>query len=468
MAVAATTVLDIAELSFSDLVALLSPETLADDGRCRRVVDTVATELGRGGSGLLAIDGVPRVGALRRRLLPLARRVALMDHLTRSQLLKKHGLGSDVPLKKLDRSVSSFAQLLRHSGELVLLESVNYNGFNSSDRFQDCNQSEDVNDDDADDDMDNLGDLVKELGLYMMELGILIARACDIVIGRGQLEQSITDFGTAKARLIHYHSELDNIVIRDNNAKRKGSASKVAVQPYQSCSGNRSGSVCPCCINSEDGTTVMPIEENNSNDASIQGQAAEISLLNLWQEWHYDYGIFTVLTAPLFMSVSEDEKSLVNLEYHPPDGHTHLQLCNGRKIFSVRCSPESFIVQVGEAADILSQGKLKSTLHAVSRPSSSTDISRETFVVFLQPSWDKLLAYPGYSLDAEGEPILSKQTSIISDGSAGPCNEDAFMQEILKKVPPLSSRLKEGMTFAEFSRQTTKQYYGGNGIQQNN
>lgn len=88
MAVAATTVLDIAELSFSDLVALLSPETLADDGRCRRVVDTVATELGRGGSGLLAIDGVPRVGALRRRLLPLARRVALMDHLTRSQLLK--------------------------------------------------------------------------------------------------------------------------------------------------------------------------------------------------------------------------------------------------------------------------------------------------------------------------------------------------------------------------------------------
>jgi hypothetical protein len=42
-----------------------------------------------------------------------------------------------------------------------------------------------------------------------------------------------------------------------------------------------------------------------------------------------------------------------------------------------------------------------------------------------------------------------------------------LMQDILMKIPPLSSRLKEGMTFAEFSRQTTKQYYGGGGIQQN-
>ena len=40
-------------------------------------------------------------------------------------------------------------------------------------------------------------------------------------------------------------------------------------------------------------------------------------------------------------------------------------------------------------------------------------------------------------------------------------------QEIKKIVPPLSSRLKEGMTFAEFSRETTKQYYGGSGLQSN-
>lgn len=212
----------------------------------------------------------------------------------------------------------------------------------------------------------------------------------------------------------------------------------------------------------------MAMQENDSKSTSVQGQEAEISLLNLWQEWHYDYGIFTVLTAPLFLSAYEGEKGLTSQECHPPDGHTHLQLCNGRKIFSVRCPPESFIVQVGEAADILSGGKLKSTLHAVSRPLNFTDISRETFVVFLQPSWDKTLAYSGGSLNAEDEFICSKDTSTGSEGSAEPCDEDVFMQEILKKIPPLSSRLKEGLTFAEFSRQTTKQYYGGSGIQKNN
>ncbi|CAL5039849.1 unnamed protein product [Urochloa decumbens] len=492
---AAATVLDIAELSFSDLALLQSPETPADDSRRRRVLDTVATELGRGGSGLLAIAEVPRVGALRRRLLPLSRRLALMDYPTRSQILKvthfipfhvlfldletakcalicfcgffqNHGLASDVPLKKPDRSVSSFAKLLRHSGKLSLLELVNNthsinHGFVCLEKIYDSDGSDESN---CDDDMVNLGELVNELGLYMMELGILIARACDIVIGGGQLEQSITDFGTAKARLIHYHSELDNIIIREKeNSTKKRLLKKVAVKPYQLVSQRRSRSLCSCCIKSEDMTPVVAIKDNSSRDTSVQGQASEIPRLNLWQGWHYDFGILTVLTAPLFLSASEGEKCLINQEYHHSNGHTHLQLCNGRKIFSVRCSPESFIVQVGEAADILSSGKLNSTLHSVSRPLSFTDISRETFVVFLQPSWDKTLSCSSYCLDTEEQSSHNIETS-----TAGSCDEDVRMQEILEKIPPLSSRLREGMTFAEFSQQTTKQYYGGGGIQQNN
>ncbi|KAF8689516.1 hypothetical protein HU200_041844 [Digitaria exilis] len=469
---AAATVLDLAEVSFSDLALLQSPETPADDRRRRRVLDTVATELGRGGSGLLAIAQVPRVGALRRRLLPLSRRLALMDHPSRSQILKKHGLGSDVPLKNPDRSVSSFAKLLRHSGKFALVELVNEtesisNGFDCLEKVHDSDGSEEAN---GDDDMENVGELVEELGLYMMELGILIARACDIVIGGGQLEQSITDFGTAKARLIHYHSELDNIIMREkeSSTKRKCSSKKVPVKPYQLGSQRRSESLSPCCIKSDDRTPVMVGKDNDSRDTSVQGKASEISLLNLWQEWHYDFGILTILTPPLFLGGSEGEKCLVNQEYHHPIGHTHLQLCNGRKIFSVRCSPESFIVQVGEAADILSRGKLKSTLHSVSRPLSFTDVSRETFVVFLQPSWDKTLSYSGYTSDTEEQLSHKNGTSILGNGSAGYCDEDMRMQEILEKIPPLSSRLTEGMTFAEFSRQTTKQYYGGGGIQHNN
>ncbi|WVZ91184.1 hypothetical protein U9M48_037388 [Paspalum notatum var. saurae] len=457
---AAAAALDVAVLPFSDLALLLSPKTPADDSRRTRVLDTVAAELGRGGSGLLAVAGVPRAGALRRRLLPLARRLALMDHPARSQLLKDHGLGSDVPLKKLGRSVSSFAQLLRRSGRLALLESVSNAEKSINNGLEKVQEADGCEEADGDDDMVNLGELVKELGLYMMELGILMARACDIIIGGGQLEQSITEFGTAKARLIHYHSELDNSLIRENSTKGKRLVNKAAVKHHQSCSKGRSGSPCSCCMKSEDGTTVMAVQENDSKNTSVQGQAAEISLLNLWQEWHYDYGIFTVLTAPLFMRISEGEKGLISQECHPPDAHTHLQLCTGRKVSSVRCPPESFIVQIGEAADILSGGKLKSTLHAVSRPLGFTDISRETFVVFLQPSWDKTLTYSGNTLDAEDESIHSKDTLFASDGSAGPCDEDVFMQEIMRKIPPLSSRLKEALTFAEFSRQTTKQSHG--------
>uniref|UniRef100_A0A0A9GM59 Isopenicillin N synthase-like Fe(2+) 2OG dioxygenase domain-containing protein n=1 Tax=Arundo donax TaxID=35708 RepID=A0A0A9GM59_ARUDO len=464
---AAATALDIAEISFSDLTLLLSLETSDDDDRRRRVLATVGTELGRGGSGLLAVAGVPRTGILRRRLLPLARRLALMDHPTRAQLLKKHGLGSDVPLKKLDRSVSSFAQLLRHSGKLHLLESMNNTEFINGELVSPEKKLTAVGSEEPNgDDIENLGELVKELGLYMMELGILVARACDIVIGEGQLEQSIADFGTAKARLIHYHSEFDNIVIRESNTKRKGLVRKVAVRPCQSCSQSSVSRSMPC-IKSEHETTVITKRGNDSKDSSIQSHGGVVPLSHLWQEWHYDYGIFTVLTAPLFWHASMVEECLISQEWCPPDGHTHLQLCSRRKTFSVRCSPESFIVQVGEAADILSGGKLKSTLHAVSRPLGFADISRETFVVFLQPSWDKTLTYSGYSSDAEDESSNDKM-SIRSDGSAGSCHEDVCMQEILKKIPPLSSRLKEGMTFAEFSRQTTKQYYGGGGIQQNN
>jgi hypothetical protein len=84
---AAATPLDIAEVPFSDLILLLSRKA-PDDDHLRRALSTVGTEIGHGGSGLLAIADVPRVGTLRRRLLPLARRLALVDHPTCTNVLK--------------------------------------------------------------------------------------------------------------------------------------------------------------------------------------------------------------------------------------------------------------------------------------------------------------------------------------------------------------------------------------------
>ncbi|KAM0877743.1 hypothetical protein ACQ4PT_035304 [Festuca glaucescens] len=501
------TPLDIDEIPFSDLLLLLSPEAAATagnadvDGRRRHLLSTVWAALGRGGTGLLAVAGVPRAIDLRRRLLPLARRLALMNHASRTHLLKqfappqliwiffdrralqKHGVGSDVPLKKPDRSVSSFAQLLRQhdsgTNKFHSLKSVMCDTAGSINGRTGCPEVKPAGADGfgehtCDDDIENLGELFKELGLCMMEIGILVARACDIVIGGNQLEHSITDFGSAKARLIHYHSELDNRIIKENSANRRNFVNNAAaaVTPVSdhidmSCY-QRPGPGYGSRMTREDGqAVVMSGEEKEGRDIAVQGQSSNISLVNLWQEWHYDYGLLTVLTAPLFLRSALGQECPVSEECSLPDGHTHLQLFNKRRIFSVRCSQESFIVQIGEAADILSGGKLRSTLHAVSRPLGLPNISRETFVVFVQPSWDKTLPSSGYSSADEDDSSDHLESTSGSDGSAGSCSEHILMQDILMKIPPLSSRLKEGMTFADFSRQTTKQYYGGGGIQQN-
>jgi len=145
-----------------------------------------------------------------------------------------------------------------------------------------------------------------------------------------------------------------------------------------------------------------------------------------------------------------------------PDGHTYLQLFDAteNKILVVKSLAESFIIQVGEAVDIFSGGILRSTLHSVGRPVEIEDLSRETLVVFLQPAWNKTLPCPRHFLNAG-----TSQGNLISYNETSYSRSQQLVEEILRKIPPLSSRLRDGMTFTEFSRETTKQYYAGSGTQ---
>lgn len=136
----------------------------------------------------------------------------------------------------------------------------------------------------------------------------------------------------------------------------------------------------------------------------------------------------------------------------------------------VKAPLESFIIQVGESAYIISKGKLRSTRHSVHRPFKFENLSRETFVVFLQlPAWTKTFSIPDYphgNSTFNGDHVQCSVASDVEKRQSGQDN-DNLSQEINKIVPPLSSRLKEGTTFAGFSRETTKQYYGGSGLQSN-
>ena len=327
-------------------------------------------------------------------------------------------MGSDVPLKNLERKVSSFAMKLRYESS-----SGSERGF-GIDALREGFGEEDV--------YRNLGSELEELGFLMMEIGLRLARVCDEAIGGRELERSLLESSAAKGRLIHYHSELDRVILREQfRSKKRGNFERERAK-----------------------------QKRFGVDQVISGGSDGEARLDLWQQWHYDYGIFTVLTAPLFLEqqvIEEDGRFVESRceECGYPNGNTLLQVFDpsSKGIFTVKASPESFIVQVGESAEVISTGKLRATLHSVARPTRKLEnLSRETFVVFLQPAWDKILCEADY-------------TPRFLDSAEK--HEEQGVEDIEKIVPPLSSRLKGGMTFAEFSHETTRQYYGGSGLQSN-
>ncbi|KAG6400818.1 hypothetical protein SASPL_137661 [Salvia splendens] len=233
----------------------------------------------------------------------------------------------------------------------------------------------------------DLGFAFRELGLCMMELGLCLARVCDQQIGGCELEQSLLQSGTAKGRLIHYHYVADNAAINEAENRRRRSR--------------------------------VNLGENRKSDCGDDGNS------RLWQQWHYDYGIFTILTTPMFMlSNGSDER-----ECDSPSGHTYLQvfLPEMNRVVMVKAPRGSFIVQ---------------------------------------PAWSKTFSLANYPeellrLGGQGSELCDQETCSARHESNG------LAWKIQEIVPPLSSRLRDGMTFVEFAKETTKQYYGGKGLQAN-
>ncbi|KAL9430987.1 hypothetical protein AB3S75_026225 [Citrus x aurantiifolia] len=442
-------ILELYELPYSDLKLLCLDNTCSlsteEIKRLETIRTSVMENLGPGGPGLLSITSVPNASIHRRNLLLLARKLALLNPDDRKRLLKEHHLGSDVSLKNPERNVSSFAMQLRYKQGLESTQCKFSSRADDNVKDQDLGQL-------PDNEFKNLGNMFKELGFCMIELGLCLARICDKAIGGQELEQSLLESSVAKGRLIHYHSTLDSVVLKE--AGRKGRSSKKKGNP-KSDQGQ--------CMRSEKQTECTNVD-GDSDEAGISGTHS-----NLWQQWHYDYGVFTVLTDPFFILPYYSSESRGSDQGCPsPGGHTYLQILdpNKNKVQMVKSSPESFIIQVGESADILSKGKLRSTLHCVCRSTKLENLSRETFVVFLQPAWNKTFLISDYP---------TENCNLSSQGSGAPDEENPpvkltankLAEAIQKMIPPLSSRLKDGMTFAEFSRETTRQYYGGGGLQPN-
>ncbi|KAH0738507.1 hypothetical protein KY290_037212 [Solanum tuberosum] len=429
-------VVELYELHYSDLLQLSSDKSLSDEfieeiQRLESVTRSVMENLGPEGPGLLAITGVPEASNLRRTLLPLARKLALLNNDDRKRLLKEQNLGSDVSLKNPNRDVSSFSMQLKYE-QCYERSGCQVDDLDVDNRDGEVDQNE----------FKKLGCTFKELGYCMMDLGLRLAQICDKAIGGQELQQSLLESGTAKGRLIHYHSAVDNDIVRED-AKRNGQSKA------------RNGKV------------------NKNEQSSLKQQGIESSKdqsndYGLWQQWHYDYVPMFLLSshqeAPA--AINNDSPVSSKLEFPSPGGHTYLHIFDPKKnqVFIVKAPSESLILQVGEAADILSKGKLRATLHCVCRPPKGENLSRETFVVFLQPAWSKQFSLLDYPLELLA--LSGQQCGVCCKGTEQSMQvPEELSHDIQKIVPPLLSRLKDGMTFAEFSRETTKQYYGGKGLQ---
>lgn len=108
-----------------------------------------------------------------------------------------------------------------------------------------------------------------------------------------------------------------------------------------------------------------------------------------WCTWHTDYSCLTGLTCGMFM------RNGVKVEC--PDNAAGLYIqTRDEEIVKVDFGEDELAYQIGEAAEILSGGRLCATPHYVQAPSGEEAIGvvRSTFALFMQPDWDENLKLP--------------------------------------------------------------------------
>lgn len=538
-------------------------------GDGRALASSIARALGPGGLGIVLVTGVPGIDALRRALLPAARTLALMPperDAERRHILASNGLGTDVPAtsgasdrhakgakKRAPVDATSFAagrhtfsatcQLKWRPGDLPAVgEPVRAPGEGSLA----ASVASPPPSDDCSHPPAAAGDILirstlDALGAAMVHVAALVAGACDIGAAEGldtltqeaaprhgsaavttetevpfSLERCLRAAGTAKARLIHYYASMHTF------------SGAPAAAEQGSGLGQRAS---------------VATQSRNPTDWD------ELALRRVadWQGWHFDYGLLTALVSPVYCcddgAAGAASHCSCACQRPAESSPQRRQLCccgdglvvfDPRSMCPVRISipPNADVVaiQVGEAAQILSGGRLAATAHCVQRPpgtlfpgaapdasephdrlvttttaSASACLSRQTFVVFMQPAWSTPMVP---SLAAASVRHAARGPSQSTQAAAAAMHRDqresvlASSQRVCdvlsRLLPPLASRWNwgtdasyaaapsvEGMpcdgsgdggrlntfaalasavtpipTFSDFSKATTGAYYG--------
>jgi hypothetical protein len=206
-----------------------------------------------------------------------------------------------------------------------------------------------------------------------------------------------------------------------------------------------------------------------------------------WCGWHNDNSTITGLVPAMWLDEESGEEVGNGAFKAPTDAGLFVEGRNGEQV-KVKIPTDCLGFQIGEASQILSGGVVHATPHMVKghvRKEGEPKISRETFAVFIEPSWDGLLEPPTISAEkmksnnfnnsssttspasSDSEKSLSSKESENTSGdeavaSISQASFDAIFKgrEESKLIPPLRTRLeKVPVKFGDFLQNSFKLYY---------
>lgn len=239
------------------------------------------------------------------------------------------------------------------------------------------------------------------MGQLVVKVGLMIAKQCDKYVEsksktykKGRLFNMLSSNRACKARLLHYYPV-------SAGGKEAEQSAKKGADPFSS-----------------------------------------------WCGWHNDHSSLTGLVLGQFV----DTKTGNFIKNPDPSSGLHIRSRKGKLIkISLPANDTSvhagntLLFQIGETAQIHSGGVLQATPHAV-RGAQVPDVSRESFAVFMQPSFEESMDVP------QGVDPSCAQSS------------DAASQ-LPKGVPTLKSRYGTkgcpftACNFAQFTAESLKAYH---------
>jgi len=173
-----------------------------------------------------------------------------------------------------------------------------------------------------------------------------------------------------------------------------------------------------------------PLNNNINKNSNTTHEEEEDS----WTGWHNDSGFLTVLAGDLFVDdVTGEKTSEVSLSAGLYVVNRQNQVCK------VQIPRDCMAIQIGECTQIITGGAVLATPHCVRGDNNSTNVARASLACFVDTPPSVPLSIPS---EEENDAIMQK--SILSHSS---------------KVPPLSARWENGVTFGDFLQKTFQMYY---------